>query len=276
MTQIVIKLFTLVSISFAFALLATPALTKLLYRHRLGKNIRNDGSTPIFSEMHKAKAGTPTMGGILIWGTLCCIMLLLWLLGGVLKIEFFQNLNFYSRKETLLPLGALLGASLVGLLDDWLDIRKLGHKGRGLRFRFKVLLYALVAAIGAWWFYFKLEFSTIHIPFAGNFDFHFWYIPFFILLVVGVSFAVNETDGLDGLAGGTLLASFFAYGLIAFSQEKYDLVAFLAVISGGLLAFLWFNVYPARFFMGDTGAMGLGVLLAIVAFLISEVFMVGV
>ncbi len=273
MIQIVIKLFTLVSVSFAFALLTTPVLTKLLYRHRLGKNIRNDGSTPIFSGLHKEKAGTPTMGGILVWGTLCCVMFLLWFLGEVLEIKFFQSLDFYSRKETLLPLGALLGASLVGLLDDWLDIRKLGHKGRGLRFRFKVLLYALVAAIGAWWFYFKLGFSTIHLPFVGNFDFHFWYIPFFILLVVGVSFAVNETDGLDGLAGGTLLASFFAYGLIAFSQGKYDLVAFLAVICGSLLAFLWFNVYPARFFMGDTGAMGLGVLLAIVAFLTNAVML---
>lgn len=273
LTQIVIKIATLASLSFVFALLATPALTKFLYKYKLGKQIRNDGSTPLFSEMHKAKAGTPTMGGILVWGTMLIFVLVLWLFGQVFHLAFFENLNFYSRKETLLPLGAFIGASLVGLADDWLDIRQLGHKGRGMRFRFKLILYAAVAAIGAWWFYFKLGFSSVHIPFAGNFDFGWWYIPFFILAVISTSFAVNETDGLDGLAGGSLLFAFFAFGSIAFSQGKYDLVAFLSVICGSLMAFLWFNVYPARFIMGDTGSMGLGVLLAIVAFLTNSIFL---
>jgi phospho-N-acetylmuramoyl-pentapeptide-transferase len=270
--QILTKIFTLTSFGFAFALLATPVLTKFLYHNKLGKNIRNDGTTPLFSEMHKEKAGTPTMGGILVWGTLAALMLAFWLLGSIMHIEFFANLNFFSRKETLLPLGALLGAAIVGLVDDWLDIRHMGHKGRGLRFRFKFIIYAIVAAIGAWWFFFKLGFSTVHIPFIGSVDFGLWFIPFFILAVVGVSFAVNETDGLDGLAGGTLMIAFFAYEIIAFAQGKYDLAAFIAVIFGALLAFLWFNVYPARFFMGDTGSMGLGVLLAIVAFLTNSVF----
>lgn len=273
LTQIVIKIAVLASLSFIFALLATPALTKFLYKYKLGKQIRNDGSTPLFSQMHKEKAGTPTMGGILVWGTMLCFVFGLWLLGTVFHISFFENLNFYSRKETLLPLGAFIGASLVGLADDWLDIRQLGHKGRGIRFRFKIFIYAAVAAVGAWWFYFKLGFSLVHIPFFGSVDFGWWYIPFFILAVVSTSFAVNETDGLDGLAGGTLLLAFFAFGTIAFSQGKYDLVAFLSVICGSLLAFLWFNVYPARFIMGDTGSMGLGVLLAIVAFLTNSIFL---
>ncbi len=273
LTQIVIKIATLASLSFIFALLATPILTKFLYKYKLGKQIRNDGSTPLFSEMHKEKAGTPTMGGILVWGTMLAFVFGLWLLGSVFHLSFFENLNFYSRKETLLPLGAFIGASLVGLADDWLDIRQLGHKGRGIRFRFKIFLYAAVAAVGAWWFYFKLGFSLVHVPFLGTVDFGWWYIPFFILAVVSTSFAVNETDGLDGLAGGTLLLAFFAFGTIAFSQGKYDLVAFLSVICGSLLAFLWFNVYPARFIMGDTGSMGLGVLLAIVAFLTNSIFL---
>ncbi len=273
LTQIVIKIATLAALSFIFSLLVTPALTKFLYKYKLGKQIRNDGSTPIFSKMHLEKAGTPTMGGILVWGTMLAFVFGLWFLGSVLHIQFFANLNFYSRKETLLPLGAFIGASLVGLADDWLDIRQLGHKGRGIRFRFKIFLYAAVAAIGAWWFYFKLDFSTVHIPFFGTVDFGWWYIPFFILAVVSTSFAVNETDGLDGLAGGTLLLAFFAFGSIAFSQGRYDLVAFLSVICGSLLAFLWFNVYPARFIMGDTGSMGLGVLLAIVAFLTNSIFL---
>ena len=213
------------------------------------------------------------MGGILVWATLAVIMGVFWLLHRVLNIQYFDTLDFYSRKETLLPLGALLGASIVGAIDDWLDIRRLGHKGRGLRFRFKLVLYALVAAIGAWWFYFKLGFEAVHIPFVGGVSLGLWFIPFFILAVVGTSFAVNETDGLDGLAGGTLLIAFFSYGVIAFVQGKYDLASFIGVICGGLLAFLWFNVHPARFFMGDTGSMGLGVLLAVVAFLTNAVFL---
>ncbi len=267
------KIFTLTSLAFIAALATTPILLKFLNRNKLGKQIRADGSTPNFSKMHQHKAGTPTMGGILVWGTLLAIMLVFWFLDRVLNIAYFKNFDFYSRKETLLPLGALLGASVVGAIDDWLDVRQLGHKGRGLRFRFKLMLYTAVATIGAWWFYFKLEFSAVHVPFVGGVHLGVWFIPFFILAVVATSFAVNETDGLDGLAAGSLMIAFFAYGLIAFLQGKNDLASFIGVICGALLAFLWFNVPPARFFMGDTGSMGLGVLLAIVAFLTNSVFL---
>ncbi len=212
------------------------------------------------------------MGGILVWGTPVALLVLFWILGSWFKIDVFSKLNFLSRKETLLPMGALIGASLVGLLDDWLDIKKRGHNGRGLRFRFKLFLYLAVAMIGAWWFYFKLGFSVVYVPFLGNIDFGWFYIPFFILAVVSTSFAVNETDGLDGLAGGILMIAFFLYGLIAILQGKIDLASLIGVVCGALLAFLWFNVHPARFFMGDTGSMGLGVLLAIVAFLTNSVF----
>jgi len=273
--SVLTKIFTLTSLAFIFALAVTPLLSNFLHKNKLGKQIRNDGSTPLFSKMHKSKAGTPTMGGILVWGTLLIIMGIFWFLNRVLNIEQFGFLDFYSRKETLLPLGALLGASIVGAIDDWLDIRQLGHKGRGLRFRFKFMLYTLVATIGAWWFYFKLEFSAVHVPFVGAVDLGMWFIPFFILAVVAASFAVNETDGLDGLAAGSLMIAFFAYGLIAFLQGKNDLASFIGVICGGLLAFLWFNVHPAKFFMGDTGSMGLGVLLAVVAFLTNSIFLLG-
>jgi len=267
------KIFSLASLGFIFALALTPALTAFLHKYKLGKQIRNDGTTPLYSQMHSKKAGTPTMGGILVWGTLAILLGVFWLLDRVLHVPFFRHFDFYSRKETLLPLGALLGASIVGAVDDWLDVKGLGHKGRGLRFRFKFVLYAIVAAIGAWWFYFKLGFTAVHIPFVGGVDLGIWFIPFFILAVVSVSFAVNETDGLDGLAPGILMISFFAYGLIAFLQGKYDLASFIGVICGALLAFLWFNVFPARFIMGDTGSMGLGVLLAVVAFLTNSVFL---
>lgn len=268
-----IKIFTLTSLSFAFALFITPVLTKFLYKYKLGKQIRNDGSTPLFTAMHKHKAGTPTMGGILVWGTALVFITTFWFLDRALGLTDFHFLNFLTRKETLLPIGAFIGASLVGLLDDWLDVRQRGHKGRGLRFRFKIWLYAFVAVVGAYWFYFKLGFESIHMPFVGSLHLGWLFIPFFILVVVGTSFAVNQTDGLDGLAAGTLLIAFSAFGLIAYTQGKDNLASLIAVIAGSLLAFLWFNVNPARFFMGDTGSMGMGVLLAIVAFLTNSILL---
>ncbi len=271
-TDDLIKIFSLSSIAFLVAIVLTPLLTQLLYHFKLGKPIRSDGTTPLYTAMHAKKAGTPTMGGILVWGTTVIVMLVFWTLDRVLDISQFHILNFLTRKETLLPLGAMLGAALVGFADDLLDIKGMGHKGRGLRFRFKVFLYAIVASIGAWWFFVKLGFDSMHIPFYGDVYLGLFFIPFFIAVVVGTSFSVNQTDGLDGLAGGTLSIAFFCFAIIAFMEGRTDLAALLGVICGALLAFLWFNVHPARFFMGDTGSMGLGVLLAIVAFLTNTVF----
>jgi phospho-N-acetylmuramoyl-pentapeptide-transferase len=272
-SDILTKVFSLTFLAFLVALFATPLLTNFLYKYKLGKQIRSGEDVPIFNSLHEKKKGTPTMGGILVWGVTGVLAFVFWFLDRVTNIEFFHTYNFLTRKETLLPLGAFVGASLVGLADDFLDIKKLGHNGRGFRFRFKVLLYMVVAIIGAWWFYVKLDFSTIFVPFYGPLELSWLFVPFFILVVVGTSFAVNQTDGLDGLAGGTLLISFFAFGLIAFLQGRDNLASLIGVVSGGLLAFLWFNVYPARFFMGDTGSMGLGVLLAMLAFLTNSILL---
>ena len=159
------KIFSLSTIAFLFAIIITPLITELLYKYKLGKNIRSDGTTPLYSELHSKKKGTPTMGGILIWGTALVLAGVFWFLDRVLNIEQFHIFNFLTRKETLLPLGAMFGAALVGAADDFLDIRERGHKGRGLRFRFKVVLYTLVASIGAWWFYVKIGFDSVHVPF---------------------------------------------------------------------------------------------------------------
>ncbi len=272
-TDILIKLFSLSTIAFLFAVAATPLLTSFLYKFRLGKNIRSNGDTPLYTQMHSAKKGTPTMGGILIWGTAIVLVTVFWVLHRVFGIEQFQILNFLTRQETLLPLGAMLGAALVGLVDDVLDIKQMGYMGRGLRFRFKIFLYMLVAAIGAWWFYFKLGYDFLHVPFFGDITVGIWFIPIFLFVVIGTSFSVNQTDGLDGLAGGVLALSFFCFGIIIYIQGRENVAALSGVMFGGLLAFLWFNVYPARFFMGDTGSMGLGVLLAIVAFLTNTVLL---
>ncbi|TSC96325.1 MAG: Phospho-N-acetylmuramoyl-pentapeptide-transferase [Parcubacteria group bacterium Athens1014_10] len=263
----IIKILFLTTFSFIAAILWTPLLTNFLYKYKLDKQIRDSKETPIFSQMHKTKEGTPTMGGLLIWVTVLVLALIFFYLGKFLPWEIFKKLNFLSRSQTLLPLGALVASALVGLLDDYLDIKKKGPKGRGLGMRHRLIIYSLIAIFGAWWFYFKLDWDIIHIPFFGNFDIGWWYIPIFIFTIVATAFSVNEIDGLDGLAGGTLLSSFAAYGIIAFFLGKADLAALCGVISGALVAFLWFNIYPARFFMGDTGAMSLGVTLGVIAML---------
>lgn len=264
----IIKIIFFSTLAFVFAMFVTPTLTHFLYKYKLGKKIRNSGSTPIFSELHAHKEGTPTMGGILIWGTTLIVILAFYLLANIFPNSIFVHLNFWSRSETLLPLGALIASALIGLFDDWLDIRGLGSKGGGgLKLRHRLLIYTIIAIIGALWFYFKLDWTVFHVPFLGNFEIGAWYIPLFIFIIVATSFSVNETDGLDGLAAGTLLISFTAFGIISFILGHYELATFCGVIIGALLAFLWFNIPPARFYMGDTGAMSLGVTLGIIAML---------
>ncbi|PLX26068.1 phospho-N-acetylmuramoyl-pentapeptide-transferase [Candidatus Parcubacteria bacterium] len=262
----IIKVLTLTTLGFVIAIIMTPAWTHFLYKYKLVKNIRDDSTTPIFSEMHKTKAGTPTMGGVLIWLTVLILALFFFWISQVWPNSWLAQLNFLSREETYLPLGALVASALVGMLDDWFNVtRQGGGKGGGLTVKHRLLIYALIAIFGAWWFYFKLDWDVIRVPFVGTFPLGWWFIPFFIFIIVGTAFSVNEADGLDGLAGGITLAAFASYGTIAFVQGNYNIATFCGVISGALLAFLWFNINPARFFMGDTGAMSLGVALGIVA-----------
>ncbi len=259
------RILTLAAISFVIALAWTPILVRFLERKQFGKQIRNNGA-PIFTKLHKKKEGTPTMGGILIWGTVLFLTLLFWVLSQMFD-GFFENLNFLTRKETLLPLGALVASALVGLGDDLLGIFKIGPNGGGLRMKHRLLMYTLIAVFGAWWFFWKLEWDLVHVPFVGDFNIGWWYILVFVFVLVATSFSINETNGLDGLAEGILLIGFAAYGMIAFGQGKMNLAAFCGVILGALVAFLWFNIYPARFFMGDTGAMSLGITIGIIAML---------
>ncbi len=262
----IVKILFFSALAFIFTIIVAPLLTHYLYKYKLGKKIRNAGETPIFSGLHAHKEGTPTMGGVLIWGTVLVFIFGFSLLSDFFPDTIFQHLNFLSRSETLLPLGALVITALIGLVDDWLDVRGKGVLGGGgLKLRHRLLIYTLIAIAGALWFYFKLDWTVFHVPFFGNFEIGAWYIPIFIFIIVATSFSVNETDGLDGLAGGTLLISFAAYGIIAFLLGRFELATFCGVIIGALLAFLWFNIPPARFYMGDTGSMSLGVTLGIIA-----------
>ncbi|MBT6954954.1 MAG: phospho-N-acetylmuramoyl-pentapeptide-transferase [Candidatus Jacksonbacteria bacterium] len=263
----IIKIFSVTTIAFIVSMLLTPLWTSVLYKFKLGKNIRNNGDTPQYSAMHEKKRGTPTMGGVLIWGTTLLLLFGFSWLSQLFPNSFFQYLDFLSRFETWLPAAALGAAALVGLVDDIWDIRKFGKHGIGIRFRSKLLMYAAIALVGSLWFFFKLDWDIIRVPLVGTFAIGWWYIPLFLAVIIGTSFSVNEIDGLDGLAAGTLLTSFAAYGVISFAQGKIALAVFCGAIAGALLAFLWFNIYPARFFMGDTGSMSLGVTLGIVALL---------
>lgn len=270
-----ITIFTLTVVAFVVTVLWTPALTHFLYRHHLGKQIRSASEAPVFAQLHAAKAGTPTMAGVLIWGTTAFLAAVFWL-AHIFRVPQVETLNFISRRETYLPLGALLAAALVGLVDDIYNVRRIGAQGGGLRMRHRLLIYTTIALIGAWWFYAKLQWTTLHVPFVGNFDIGAWYIPLFVLVIVSTAFSVNEVDGLDGLAGGILLAAFGAFVFIAIAQGKFMLAEFLGVLIGALLAFLWFNIHPARFIMGDTGSMSLGTTLGIVAMLTNSALLLPV
>ncbi len=268
MESSIIKILILSGLAFLTAMAWTPLLSYILYKYKLGKITRNSGATPIFSKLHAAKSGTPTMGGVLIWVTTVFFAGLFYVCGHLWGWPGFSELNFLSRAETWLPLGVLVASALVGLFDDYLDVRGKGTAGGGgMTMTKRLLIYTAIAAIGALWFYFKLERDTFNIPFFGDIHLGWTYILVFIFVIVGTAFSVNQADGLDGLAGGTLLTSFAAYAIIAFTTGSYNLAALCGVIVGGLLAFLWFNITPARFYMGDTGSMSLGITLGVIAML---------
>lgn len=256
------------TLTFAVALGLTPVLTHFLYKYRFGKSIRDSGDTPIYTKLHAKKAGTPVGGGIVIWGSVLILAILFWAISQLIPHPLTESLNFLTRAQTLLPLGALVASALVGLFDDYLNVKRIGPAaGGGLNVMQRLGLYTVVAAFGAYWFFFKLEWSIIHVPGVGDYEIGWWYIPLFMFVIVATAFSVNEADGLDGLAGGILLFVFAAYMALAFAMGRVEMAMFCGAIVGGLLAFLWFNVHPARFFMGDTGAMSLGTTLGIIAML---------
>ncbi len=264
----IVRVLLLSAVAFVVAFAWAPLLVRALQTWNIGKSIRAMSDAPVFAKLHEKKRGTPTMGGILIWWTVLVLAVVLYYLAPFLAEDsLLSRMNFLTRSETLLPLGALVASALVGFIDDYFNVRGIGPKGGGLRMRHRLLIYTAIAVVGAWWFRVKLDWDLLHIPFVGDFNIGFWYVPFFILVIVSTAFSVNEADGLDGLAGGALLTSFGAYALIAFAQGHYDLAVFCGVVLGALLAFLWFNIHPAKFFMGDTGAMSLGVTLGVVAML---------
>ncbi|HPW34370.1 MAG TPA: phospho-N-acetylmuramoyl-pentapeptide-transferase [Candidatus Paceibacterota bacterium] len=266
----VIRVLILTGISFIVGLFLTPIVSKILYKYRAGKQIRGKEDAPIFNSLHQKKEGTPTMGGIIIWATVLGLAALFFILNLFLDGNF-SMLNIVDRAQTYLPIAAMLIAALLGLVDDVLGIKGVGPKGGGLPMKYKILIYLLIALVGAYWFSVKLEWSTLYVPFFGNIEIDGWYIPLFIFVIVAAAFSANETDGLDGLLGGVSLFSFGSLAVVSFALGRFDLAAFATMVIGALLAFLWFNIHPARFFMGDTGSMALGITMGVIAMLTNTI-----
>lgn len=262
-----IRVILLATLGFVTALIFTPIWRKFLDKKGFGKQIRTSAEAPVFSTLHGKKEGTPTAGGVIIWGTVLFLAVLFFILHFFFD-GFWKSFNFINRAETYLPLAALVIAALIGLLDDYMGVLRIGGaKGGGLKVRHKLFIYFLISLVGAWWFYFRLGFDVLNVPFLGSFQIGLWYIPLFMLVIIATAFSANETDGLDGLLGGVSLFAFLAFAAVAFFLHRYDLAAFAGVLIGSLLAFLWHNIYPAKFFMGDTGSMGLGITMGVIAML---------
>ncbi|MDD5318937.1 MAG: hypothetical protein PHF79_03965 [Candidatus Pacebacteria bacterium] len=283
-----IKIFVPAVLSFFIGIAITPSLTSYFYAKKMWKHSSRskencDAMSVAFQKIHNenGELRTPRVGGVIIWLSVLATSIIFSLLAIVFHnptsaastFSLTDKMDFLSKNQTLLPLLALIFASIIGLLDDMLQIYGNSAKwGDGISRKYRILVVLLIGAIGAWWFYFKLGVLSVHIPFDGDIYLGLLFIPFFMLVMLGV-FSGSVIDGIDGLAGGVLIPSFVSYMIIAFSQNQIDLAAFCAVIAGGILAFLWFNIPPARFYMGETGMLGLTVTLSIIAFLTREVLL---
>jgi phospho-N-acetylmuramoyl-pentapeptide-transferase len=238
---------TALILAFAGVVLLGPVYIGLLSRLGFGKQIRTDGP-----QGHVIKAGTPTMGGMLM----------------VIVVMFLAMALHIEDVSTLTPMLTLVGVGILGAIDDFVNVRT----GFGMRGRYKLVWQTVVALLAGWYIQRHFHIEAINIPLAGELVIGgLLFVLFVAFVIVGASNAVNLTDGLDGLAGGTLIFSFVAYLLIALVAvpgtkiSQPNLAIFCALIIGALMGFLWFNVHPAQLFMGDAGALSMGATLAVVA-----------
>ncbi len=257
-----VRIFVLSVSAFILAMLLTPVYTFVAYKYKFWKRQRTESTTgeqlKVFTKLHanKFKRNIPTMAGMIF-------------VLAIVIVTFFFNLD---RRETWLPLAALAGGAIVGLIDDIINIRGKGKGVAGLRSQLKFLMIAAIGVFLGWYFFEKLGVSSVHVPFVGDWDLGWMIIPLFAFVVVATGNAVNISDGLDGLAGGLASMAFGGFGVIALMQGNVMLAAFCFTVVGALLSYLWFNIYPARFFMGDVGSFALGTSLGVVAMLTDSLF----
>ena len=266
------------AVSFIIGIIITPIATHYFYKYKMWRKVSRSDNVPQgeFQKIHDglSEISTPRTGGMIVWISVVITIFIF----GILDF-FFQNsvsgkLYFISRGQTLLPLFTLIMASLIGLGDDFIQIFG-GGKWTSDPLKLRYIKIGIIISLGiiiGWWFYFKLGISSIYIPWIGMVQLGYMFIPFFILIMLGV-WSTSVIDGVDGLSGGILSSIFASYSLIAFIHHQIDLASFCAVIAGGILAFLWFNIPPARFYMGESGMIGLTVTLSVVAFLTNTVLL---
>jgi len=244
-------------LGFILAVIWGEPLIRILRHFRLGKMIRVEGP-----DSHVTKMGTPTMGGVIIIGSVALVTILL-------NAVSILGLNLLGR-SVLLPLAVMIAFGLLGGIDDWEGIRG-PRKGLGMRARTKFLMQIVLAVITAYVLKNVLKVPQLYWPGLNTIiDLGMWYIPIATFIIVAMSNAVNLTDGLDGLAGLISATAFAAYGAIAIMQGNIFVARFCFTIVGALFGFLWFNVHPAMLFMGDTGALSLGAVLGVVSLMTGQ------
>ena len=269
-----IKVLIPATAAFTVGILAAPLLTHYLFKYKVWKKTAGktalDGTPAVeFARLRETvhagtETKTPRMGGILIWASATFVTLLMWALARLIPSALTERLDFLSRSQTWIPLVTLLAGGLMGFINDLFDISPSGERGISLRTR--LLFVTLVSGLVGWWFYAKLGMTAIGIPGDGSFELGGFIVPIFILISLGI-YASGVIDGIDGLSGGVFGSIFMAYAGIAYFQNQINLAAFCATVAGAILAFLWFNVPPARFWMTETGTMGLTLTLTVVAFM---------
>jgi phospho-N-acetylmuramoyl-pentapeptide-transferase len=252
--------------AFLLSMLLTPIYTFMAYRYKFWKKQRSTSTSGeklvIFTKLHanKFKRNIPTMAGVIF----------------VISITFISFFFDNNHAQTWLPMAALVGGAIVGLLDDIINLRGQGTGVAGLRSSIKFLLIAVIGLGLGWYFYSKLGFNAVHVPFIGTWTLGWLIVPVFAFVVVATGNAVNISDGLDGLAGGLVATAFGAFGIIALLEGHIALASFCFIVIGALLSYLWFNIFPARFFMGDVGSFALGTSLGVVAMLTNSLFLLPV
>lgn len=273
----VIKILVPAALAFFIGIITTPFLANFLYKHKMWKKTSvkhtiDGGTATITSKLHNdEERKTPRMGGILVWGSVSITIAILWLFSQIFPNDITGKLNFFSRNQTWLPVFTLIAGALCGLVDDYLVCRDQGsYRGGGLSLRARLFFVFMLGVLGACWFYFKLDVSSIFVPFWGDIDLGMLFIPVFIIFIIGI-YSGGIIDGIDGLAGGVFASIYAAYAVIAFANGQIDIAAYASVVVGALLAFLWFNIPPARFFCSETGTMALTTSLVVVAFLTNAV-----
>lgn len=277
----IIKIFFPSIIAFIVGMMMTPFFTKYFYQWRLWKGTARSKDNPDemsaeFQKIHdeKTETGTPRVGGIIIWSSVLFTVAIVFLLKITIGGEVFGKLDFLSRNQTLLPLFALIFGGVFGLFEDCVEIfnEKFSFMKQGLPSKYLVGIVVLISFVAALWFFNKLGMRDIYVPFFGYWHVGIWFIPIFILVTLG-TFSSRVIDGIDGLAGGVMALIFGSFGIIAFLQNQIDIATFCLVVAGGILAFLWFNIPPARFYMGETGMLGLTLALSCIVFLVDGVFL---